>query len=65
METKRRWGLVFTNAMHDRTVLNGTTFTARGRSKAEKKFIRLIDRRRGLALLIDIAPQTFSLEIIP
>lgn len=61
-EPKRRWGLVHVNSVNH--AIPWLEFTARGRAKAIKKLLRILDRRPGVAFLIEEHPDHFALEII-
>jgi len=62
-ETKRRWALHYRSAW-GWSPWPAFTFTARGREKAIRKLMRRIDRRPGVAMLVDLHPDLFSLEVV-
>lgn len=60
-EPKRRWALLHVNSVNAH--VPWIVFTARGPDKAAKKLCRILDRRPGIALLIDTHPDHFSLGL--
>lgn len=61
-ETKRRWGLVHVNSVN--SAVPWIEFTARGRAKAERKLLRILAKRRGVALLWIEHPEHFALRCL-
>jgi hypothetical protein len=59
-EPKLRWGLVFINAWGES--VPWITCTARGRTKAINKLFRILDRRPGVLVLMDLHPEAFNVE---
>lgn len=61
--TKRRWALHYATDHSGWVPWASVTFTARGYQKALRKLMRKLDRRPGVALMIENQLNAFSLRI--